>query len=449
MKILQIAHAFAPFNTAGVEVYTYNLAKELAKNHQVYIFHRVNQPRQEEYEVKQSRQENLRIYTINNTLKYCYSFRDLYINDAITNNFAKILKEINPDIVHIQHLIYLSTGLIQKIKLRKIPIVFTLHDYWLICPQWHYLKNCLTPCEKYNAYECLSCVSNWLHIHKTPKKIYHFFKKLMPSKLTKKLEDTYMLLSKSLNNPTHGINLINERRTYTKQLSQEVDLFISPSKFLRSKFTDFGIRESKNLLLRHGFNKDLFMNSRRKLSDEITFGFVGTILPAKGLHVLVKAFNDIKNVRARLNIYGKLCSYKGFEYYPKYLKKIKRNQNIYFLGDFENNKVGGIFSSIDILVAPSIWQENAPLIIQEAFLSNTPVLASRIGGIPELVSDGVNGLLFNPGDAQDLKDKIEYVINSPEVIRKFKDNIPRVKSIEENANEIEEIYANLITRNKA
>ncbi len=105
-------------------------------------------------------------------------------------------------------------------------------------------------------------------------------------------------------------------------------------------------------------------------------------------------------------------------------------------------------ANIDVLLVPSIWLENAPLVIQEAFLSKTPVIASRIGGIPELVTDGINGLLLNPGDIKDLKEKIEYIIRNPEVIKKFKESIPEVKSIEENAKEMEEIYIRLIANSK-
>ena len=85
------------------------------------------------------------------------------------------------------------------------------------------------------------------------------------------------------------------------------------------------------------------------------------------------------------------------------------------MGGFVNADVQNIFREIDVLVVPSIWYENAPLVIQEAFLSRTPVIASRIGGIPELVKDGVNGLLFDAGDPRDLKAKLEYVMNYPEV----------------------------------
>ena len=166
MKILQIAHSFPNRNIAGVEVYTHSLCRELSLNHEVHVFHRINEPSRREYEVKYHCEQGLHIHTINNTFKHCYSFEDLYINNGIEEAFMSVVEKINPDIVHIQHLIFLSAGIIKRLKERAVPMVFSLHDYWLICPQWHYLQNGLTPCTKSNESTCLECLSSWLCISK-------------------------------------------------------------------------------------------------------------------------------------------------------------------------------------------------------------------------------------------------------------------------------------------
>ncbi|MBL7197176.1 MAG: glycosyltransferase family 4 protein [Candidatus Omnitrophica bacterium] len=451
MKILQIVHAFPPDNIAGVEVYTYNLCRQLTKNHKVYVFHRVNRSEQKEYEVRYYEEQGIHVYTINNTFEYCYSFKDLYINNRIADEFEKILGKVNPDIVHIQHLIFLSVGLIHKIKKRKIPILFTLHDYWLICPQWHYLKNGLVLCSGNDGVDCMDCIASQLHIHKTSKKIYHILKKIFPNKLIGKLQNIYISLSKNLSNSAYIIDCIKERKNYMKQIYRDVDLFISPSEFLRDKFVDFGLPKERLVLARHGFdiNIKLFNNHSRERPGRITFGFIGTIVPAKGLHILITAFNEIRNNEIHLKIYGKLFPYRGFEYYPNYLKKLSRyNKNVHFMGAFDNHRIGEILSEIDFLVVPSVWYENCPLTIQEAFLTKTPVIASRIGGIPELVADGVNGLLFNPGETNHLREKLEYVMDDLSIIDRFKKNMPEVKSIEENVREIEKIYDRLVGERK-
>ena len=118
------------------------------------------------------------------------------------------------------------------------------------------------------------------------------------------------------------------------------------------------------------------------------------------------------------------------------------------MGGFDHQKIASVFHEIDVLVVPSLLEENSPFVIQEAFASGTPVIGSRIGGIPELVTDGVSGLLFTPGDSQGLREKLEYLTDNPEIIQKFKENMPKAKNIQAHAREIEEIYARLIGKNK-
>ena len=98
---------------------------------------------------------------------------------------------------------------------------------------------------------------------------------------------------------------------------------------------------------------------------------------------------------------------------------------------------------IDILVMPSIWYEAYGLSILEAFANKVPVIATDIGGIPEIVHDGHNGLLFKRGDVLDLKQKMEKVINGLGLIQKFRENIPRVKFINEECDKLFSIYEKL------
>jgi glycosyltransferase involved in cell wall biosynthesis len=444
MKVLQIVHAFLPHNTAGVEVYTYNLAKALSLNHQVYVFHRVCDSARKEYEITFSRNGNLRVYSINNTFRDCYSFRGLYLNETIGREFDKILDEIKPDIAHVQHLAFLSADLIRKLKEKNKPIVYTLHDYWLICPQWHSLRNSQNPCEGREEANCLHCLNSWLNIRKHPKLIYQGLKKILPDLIIKKLEATYRFSTKHVSNSLKGLFLVRERKNYMAKLCQDVNLFISLSRFSYDKFYKFGIPGNKNRLIRYGIKiNQPTAESRTSTVGQLTFCFIGTILPAKGVHILIEAFNGIDLNSAWLNIYGEFRSYKGFEDYPAKLKKLAKNKNIFFWGGFENTRITEILSKNDILIVPSLWQENSPAVIYEAFCAKVPVIASRIGGIPELINDGINGLLFNPNDVEDLQNKIEFIIANRQLINEFRRNIPRIKSIEENAQEMEQIYLGL------
>ena len=114
------------------------------------------------------------------------------------------------------------------------------------------------------------------------------------------------------------------------------------------------------------------------------------------------------------------------------------------MGRYERTELINILDGIDILVMPSICPEVSGLSISEAFANKVPVIATDIGGIPEIVRDGHNGLLFKRGDVLDLKQKMESVINEPGLIQKFKENIRGVRSVNEECDELFSIYEKLV-----
>jgi glycosyltransferase involved in cell wall biosynthesis len=451
LRILQVAHSFPPHNTAGTEVYTRNLSRELAKRHQVFIFHRVNNGEIDEFEIIKSEYEGLFIYALNNTFADCASFEMLYDNKIITDKFARLLDEINPDVIHIQHLLFLSIGIIEAAKKKNIPIVFTLNDYWLLCPQGQLLMNNRNACRENSVSDCVKCMKYQLSLKKGVMGIYCVLRDKFPVFLVQMIKYIYFAYARfpflSKEKEKKQIEL---RVSRIKEACAMVDIFLTPSRFIKEKFTDFGIPQNKIFVSPYGLNTSFF-NRIEKIGEKgkVRFAFMGTLLPSKGPHILIKAFNRIGRTNAELKIYGSDRVYKGFESYLKSIKKACGNKNIHFMGGYKNEDIGSILSEVDVLVVPSIWYENAPLVIQESFLAQTPVIASRVGGIPELVTDGVNGLLFNPADIQDLTGKINYVIDNPEVINEFKKKMPPVKSIEKNAGEMEEIYSGLIARSNA
>jgi glycosyltransferase involved in cell wall biosynthesis len=444
MRILQIVHSLPFFTQAGTEIYTYNLSAELSKKNEIYIFSRTCDLRQKEYEIKKEVLGEITVYTVNNTFKNCDSFELLYRNEIIDSKFAETLKEVKPDVIHIQHLNYLSVGLIEKIAQANIPIALTLHDYWWMCPRCHLFKKDYRPCDKAVLgrfdRECLACVNEMLMIKKSFKRVYNCLRGILPAFMLQSFKKAYFSLAGFTYKDDSLIGKLRWRTGDIKRLMSAIDIFIAPTEFIRKKYIEFGIPAEKIKLSSYGFNINLFKGLHKKEDDKVRFGFIGTILPAKGAHVLIKSFNAIKNKNARLMIYGNLRSFIGFEYYLPYLKKIAKNKNIIFMDGFDNREIASIFQKIDVLVVPSLWPENSPLVIQEAFLAKTPVIASRIGGITELVRDGVNGLLCDPGDAGGLQEKIEKIIDNPGLIQKFRENIPPVKNIEDNAREMEDLY---------
>ena len=414
MKILQIAHCFPPESMTGAEIYAYNLARELSKDNQISVFYRINNPREKEYRVIKDEYNGLTVYKINNTLKGYNSLRKIYKNKGMEEAFVRILDEVRPDVAHIHHLLFLSLGIIDEIKKRNIPVIFTLHDYWLVCPRGQLLKANLKLCNDPSHANCLCCLAIGLN----------------PKNLFKRL---FKLPAKGSFSKRFDAGL--------KDVYKKVDLFIAPSNFLLNRFIEFGIPSEKIIYSDNGMNLDLFKDIEKTKSDKIRFGFIGTLIPSKGAHILIKAFNRIKSDKAILKIYGKSPVNNGvFDYYHAIKRTARHNKNIRFMGTFDNRDIAKIFKEIDVLVFPSLWQENSPLVLHEALLTRTPVIASDSGGISELIENNRDGYLFKPGDAEKLFYHIMRIIRNPEEIYNLKGGFKNVKGIKSNALELEDIY---------
>jgi len=180
---------------------------------------------------------------------------------------------------------------------------------------------------------------------------------------------------------------------------------------------------------------NFFKNINKDLSEKVRFGYIGSLVDSKGVFVLLKAFEGINN--AVLNLFGTAIETT--------VQKINHmSENIIFHGPFNHSEINNIFKNIDVLIVPSICMENSPLVIREAFATKTPVIASDIGGLSEMIRHGENGCLFKAGNSEDLRNIIQNIIEQPEIVNQLSKNIKRPKSMKENANEVEKIYQDII-----
>lgn len=210
---------------------------------------------------------------------------------------------------------------------------------------------------------------------------------------------------------------------------------------MKNKLIEIGIPRDKIIYIDLGINNSNLKNIQKAKSKQIRFAFIGSTSIHKGIQILIDGFNNIKD--ASLDIYGFISE----ENRKKYIKLIK-NRNINFRGSFKYNEAWKIFAKVDILIVPSICMENSPLTIKEAFSSRTPVIASNVGGLSEMVEDGKTGLLFKMGDSKDLFEKIRYFIDNSSEIERMGKEIHRVKTIDKHAIEMDNIYRNLLKKYK-
>src|SRR5262249_5517492 len=148
-------------------------------------------------------------------------------------------------------------------------------------------------------------------------------------------------------------------------------------------------------------------------------------------HLLLEAVSGLPADAVSVDVFGSHCAYHGDDSYRFRIEPLLARPNIRVHGPLPHERVADGLTSIDVLVVPSVWPENSPLVIREAFLSGAPVVASRIGGIPEIVEDGRNGLLFEPGDTGDLRRALERLIHEPRLLDELRAGIPAVRPIED------------------
>ena len=235
---------------------------------------------------------------------------------------------------------------------------------------------------------------------------------------------------------------VRERMDHIREMCNKVSVFLSPSRFLRERFLEFGIPAERILYLPYGIDKSFYNGLRKTARDSVRFGFLGTWIPPKGVHILIEAFNGIPHERASLHIYGYPLAYEGYEDYLHCLEGLIRSPRIRLEGSYENHEVGRILQSLDVLVVPSIWYENSPLTIHEAICAGVPVITGAFGGMAELIKDGVNGLTFRPRDALDLRKKMMQFLMDEGLRERLRPR-GKVKGIESSALEHEEIYERL------
>ena len=428
MKILYVVHDFLPKVAAGTELFTYYLARELSKNHDVHLFFNLSDS-SETRSLVQGEYENIPFTSINTNLIRFNDYAPTAKKHLVVKYFQELLSSFQPDIVHFQHILHLTPDLVKIAHARNIPIVFTLHDFWLLCHQIKMIKKNNKLCYNTNPLKCTLCYyqnsNSWLRKGNTFDLSINGLKKFYWHSLREYENLRYFF---------------NVRFRQMREVFELVDFFISPSNFLRNMFIRHGLNPDKIVHFQNGIKKIVYEVSHRTHSNthpnRLQFGYIGGISELKGVPILINAFENIS--RADLHIFGKLDQ----KIKNKFINGV-RNPNIRFRGFVSGSAKEEALSKIDVFIVPSIWFENSPLVIQEAYMVGAPVIASNIGGMAEFVEDGVTGLHFNVGDYTDLRKKIQYLIDNPQKVSEMRTKLPKVKSIEENALEMETIYYDL------
>ena len=301
-----------------------------------------------------------------------------------------ILAEHDIQIAHLHNIHhYITPAIISRLKKASVKVMWSLHDYQIICPQSLFISN---------GRICEKC---------------------MPAKF-------YQCTLNRCKRNSRAASLLASVEAYfyhKNHVYEKVDAYLCPSEFLKTKFSQFGFPDSKlhvtnlcyNISLVDGFINSYSRDLKPAVSNEEFILYVGRVENVKGIKTLMKA---IKHTPLQLKVVGTGEAMVSL----KELVKEENYDNVQFLGFQDKNSVFELIFRSRFVVCPSEWYENFPFSIIESFLFSKPVIASNIGGIPELVVDGKTGYLFAYGNAEELRDKLLRLWNDKDLTTRMGDN---------------------------
>ncbi|MCX8031283.1 MAG: glycosyltransferase family 4 protein [Thermodesulfovibrionales bacterium] len=412
MNILFGVHQFFPTHYTGTERYVLNLSKQLQKmGHKVkiltYAFEEdLEKSPYSDLLYKEYIYEGVAVRAVRHPKKKDQSyFLFNFFDDEIYNEAKAIIEKHGFQIFHCAHPLRIAS-FIKAAKDLNLKVVLTLTDYFLICPLGIMLRTNNTLCD-------------------TPKEG----------------ENCLRYCFTAINS-----DKINRRLKEVRDLINYCDVVLSPSKFLIALFNYTNvISPSKFILSPHGFDYSLreSFSKKRQRDQLIVFGYIGTVQYHKGVHIMIEGFKKVKKPNLKLEIWG--GSFHESDYRDRVIKLAKEDSRIEFKGQYKFEELKRILQSIDVVIVPSIWYENAPLTIASSLAYGVPVIASDVGGMREAIADNKNGFTFKPGDPKDLAKIIDY-ISSAEAIEKISKTINYPITIEEEAFNTELVYKNLLFR---
>lgn len=296
-----------------------------------------------------------------------------------------IFLRVRPSIIHIHKTVRISLTPIIAARLFKIPIILAVYDYWFFCPGRLLIDKEGNPCYKFHGPWCRRC-------------------SITKGRLLLQLISMF-------------------RRKVFDFFLKKVDRFSVLSQTCKDLISQYPIAKKKIFIVHQLLIK---LESVADISQEPNSIFFNTwMLPHKGVHIIVQAFNEIikKNPQAKLYLAIKDANdYSELEYFKK-IKTMIENLNlkdkIYFINKPNHQEYLKLIKKANVVVVAEQWENMAPTTLTDAMSFGKAIVASRIGGIPEMIKDGKSGLLANPKNPKDFAEKIIKILSNPDLARKL------------------------------
>jgi glycosyltransferase involved in cell wall biosynthesis len=361
-----------------------------------------------------------------------------YNNLFYADFFRRRIQELKPDLVHFYHLQRLSASAIGVCMELGIPTLFTATDFWLVCPTNQLLlpdrSLCLGPDKgMVNCVRHLAAISQAQRIRSILERLPDW----LVAVFIRGVKCAALWPEKQ-----YGplVRALVARPAYMKKRMNQIDRVLVATRFMEKMLLRSGLEAGRIRHVPFGIDHTHITRVSAKGTEKhLRIGFIGTLYHHKGAHLLLEAVRSLPaDMPLKVKIYGDL---EQFPEYARILRSAAGNDHrIEFCGTFLNPGIGEIFYGLDVLVIPSLWYENTPLVLYSAQAARVPVVATDLGGLNEVITDGENGFLFERGDVKGLSDIIRMLCNDRSVVKRLSDHAGQPKSIPSYVDELERIY---------
>jgi len=415
MKILLIVHLFFPKHRSGTEVLTLELARGLLrKGHHVEILAGAPCDHEEVASppwLTEATYDGITVHHVNYGGSPFSEPAALHSSaPARVELVRQVVSRTRPEIVHVNHFLGLSSEIIPVIRMLRIPVVYAATDFWAVCPQItlrHSFddKVCGGPGGGVDCIRC--CVSRF---SRRPAYVAWLAKSLARTGV---FRSRWTMLQ---------VDALTRRPQAMAAHVNTANMIISGTKFLADMLIRNGIDASLMRIIPYGIDIGAVaqrptMPVRFTATAPLRVAFMGTMSKHKGPHVILDALAALgdRTREISLQLYGQ--GSPGHPYFSEIRAKTEQlGGSAMLMGTFPHDRIGEVMSSQHLLVVPSLWYESTPLVLCSALAAGIPALVSQLGGMTEVIEEGVNGLSFPAGNATALKGVLLRLLDAPEIL---------------------------------
>jgi len=443
MNVLYVSNGLPPDHRSGTEIHTLSLARSMGKGHRVGVFYpHHDQPAGLNRSVDGSfrRFAWSRGEPSNSSRPFHVpgiSPLDGECEESLQDAFRTTLDEMRPDIVHFQHTANLSPHLLETARATGAPVVLALHDYWYRCPRFQLLRKDtgLTLCDGpesdgSNCYRCITAEQGANYVSATQAQAW-----LRPALQWIGTRAARMALSEEQ---------FASRTQMYERLIHIPDLLLTPSRSARDQLVETGVSSERIKVSYNGYDRSRFNHFERSTRPhETVVGYAGALRENKGVHVLIRAFQKLDRNDVRMHVFGGSGVPEGSAYEHRLHREADGSDHIRFFGAYED--VTTPYAHMDVLVIPSLWHETGgPLVLLEALLTGTPVLATECGSMSEIAGKADWIRYVERGSTASLHREMKQAIQNLDRMRRAMEGASsRVRSIGSQQQELEALYADL------